>query len=274
MEDFSYQKPKSLSDALAAFEATKDGLFLAGGQTILPVMKLGLAAPSGLIDLAGIEGLRAITATDTAVSIGAMATHAAVAASGDVGQALPALAALAGAIGDPQVRNLGTIGGSLANNDPAADYPAAVLALGATITTDKRQIDADAFFVGMFETALEEGEIITQVDFPVPETAAYAKFANPASRFALAGVFVAKMGDSVRLAVTGAGPSVFRLKDMEAALGSDFSAAALDGITVPWDGLNTDIHASAEYRGHLIGVLAKRAVVTAAGAANGNGGGQ
>lgn len=265
MEDFTYHKPNTLSGAIAAHGESGDGLFLAGGQTILPVMKLGLAAPSDVIDLAGIEGLRAITATDTAVCIGAMATHAAVAASSDVGQAIPALAAVAGGIGDSQVRNLGTMGGALANNDPAADYPAAVLALAATIITDKRRIAADAFFVAMFETALREGEIITRVDFPVPRAAAYAKFANPASRFALAGVFVAKSGDSVRLAVTGAGPSVFRLEDMETALANDFSAAALDGVTVAFDGLNTDIHASAEYRGHLIGVLAKRAVDAAAG---------
>lgn len=276
MEDFSYHKPKSLSGALEAFGASEDGLFLAGGQTILPVMKLGLAAPSAVIDLAGIEDLRGIMATDKVVSIGAMATHAAVAASSDVGQVLPALAALAGGIGDPQVRNRGTIGGSLANNDPAADYPAAALALNATIITDKRRISADAFFVAMFETALGDGEIITRVDFPVPEAAAYAKFANPASRFALAAVFVARSlveaeGASVRLAVTGAGTCVFRVEEMETALANDFSAAALDTITVPWDGLNSDIHASAEYRAHLIGVLAKRAVVTAAGAANENG---
>lgn len=267
MDDFSYQKPKNVGDALEAHGASADALFLAGGQTILPVMKLGLAAPAEVIDLGGIEELRPITATDSVVSIGAMATHAAVAISDDVRQALPALAALAGGIGDPQVRNRGTLGGSIANNDPAADYPAAVLALGATIITDKRQIAADDFFVGMFETALEEGELITRVDFPIPRMAAYAKFANPASRFALAGVFVARMndgaGDAVRLAVTGAGTCVFRVGDMEAALEKDFSAAALDGITAPTEDLNADIHASAEYRGHLIGVLAKRAVAAA-----------
>ncbi|MDA1090475.1 MAG: xanthine dehydrogenase family protein subunit M [Proteobacteria bacterium] len=263
MEDFSYQKPKTVDDAREAYSASADGLFLAGGQTILPVMKLGLAAPSAVIDLGGIEGLRAILVTDSVVSIGAMATHATVAASGDVRQAIPALSDLAGMIGDPQVRTRGTIGGSIANNDPAADYPAAVLALNATITTDKRQIAADDFFVAMFETALEEGEIITNVEFPVADAAAYAKFANPASRFALAGVFVARTGNSVRVAVTGAGTCVFRVADMEAALAKDFSATALDGITVATENLNTDIHASAEYRGHLIGVMAKRAVEAA-----------
>ena len=263
MDDFSYQKPSTLGDAVEAFSAADDGVYLAGGQTILPVMKLGLAAPEEVIDLNGIEELQAITASDSVISIGAMATHATVAASEDVKQPLPALASLAGIIGDPQVRNRGTIGGSIANNDPAADYPAALLALGATITTDKRQIAADDFFLDIFETALEDGEIITKVDFPVPDAAAYMKFANPASRFALVGVFVARTGNSVRVAVTGAGPCVFRVGDMEAALEKDFSAAALDGITVPSDDLNTDIHASAEYRGHLIGVLAKRAVEVA-----------
>jgi len=270
MDDFSYQKPKNLSDAVAAFGDAEDGTFLAGGQTILPVMKLGLAAPSAMIDLSGIDDLQSISVTDAAVSIGAMVTHNAVAASKDVANAIPALSFLAGNIGDPQVRMRGTLGGSIANNDPAADYPAAVLALGATITTDKRQIAADDFFTGMFDTALEDGEIITSVEFPVPDAAGYAKFANPASRFALAGVFVARSlveagGDTVRVAVTGAGPCTFRIAEMEAALAEDFSAAALDGITVASDDLNTDMHASAEYRRHLIGVMAKRAVDTANG---------
>ena len=265
MDDFSYQKPKSLGDAGAAFADAEDGTFLAGGQTILPVMKLGLAAPSAMIDLSGIEELQSISATDAAVSIGAMVTHAAVAVSADVTGAIPALSSLAGIIGDPQVRTRGTLGGSIANNDPAADYPAAVLALGATIITDNRQIAADGFFTDMFETALEDGEIITSVEFPVPDAAGYAKFANPASRFALAGVFVARIGDTVRVAVTGAGTCVFRVPEMEAALQQNFSAAALDGITVASDDLNTDMHASAEYRAHLIGVMARRAVDAANG---------
>jgi len=265
MLDFSYHKPATLEAAVDAIADEEDGIFLAGGQTILPVMKFGLAQPSGVVDLSGIGGLVAIEVSDTMVSIGAMTTHAAVAASPDVRRVAPAVAALAGAIGDVQVRNRGTIGGSLANNDPSADYPAAVLALKALITTNKRQIAADDFFVDMFETALDEGEIITRVDFPVADRAAYAKFPNPASRYAVTGVFVAKTASGVRVAVTGAGPSVFRSTDMEAALAEDFSAAALDGLTVPADGLNNDIHASAEYRSHLIGVMAKRAVEAATG---------
>ena len=263
MEDFSYLKPASLDDAVDAIEGLEDGIFLAGGQTILPVMKFGLAQPSGVVDLSAIGELVKLDVSETTISIGAMTTHAAVAGSPDVRRVMPGLADLAGLIGDPQVRNRGTIGGSLANNDPSADYPAAVLALAATVMTNKRQISADDFFVDMFETALDEGEIITQVDFPVAGQAAYAKFAHPASRFAVAGVFVAKTASGVRLAVTGAGPVVFRALDMEAALSKDFSAATLEGITVPADGLNADIHASPEYRSHLIGVMAKRAVEAA-----------
>ena len=263
MKDFSYQKPPSLDAAVEAIGSMEDGIFLAAGQTILPVMKFGLAQPSGVVDLSAIDGLANIDLSGTTLSIGAMTTHATVAASEDVRRGLPGLADLAGLIGDPQVRNRGTIGGSLANNDPSADYPAAVLALGATVNTNNRQISADDFFVDMFETALEEGEIITGVDFPIAGQAAYAKFAHPASRYAVAGVFVAKTASGVRLAVTGAGPVVFRVPDMEAALGKDFSAAALDAITVPADGLNADIHALAEYRSHLIGVMAKRAVEAA-----------
>ena len=268
MQEFSYHKPTSLDAAVDAFESLEDGIFLAGGQTILPVMKFGLAQPSGVVDLSAIGGLAKIDVSGTTVSIGAMTTHAAVAASKDVRRVLPGLADLAGLIGDPQVRNRGTIGGSLANNDPSADYPAAVLALGAMVITNKRQISAEDFFVDMFETALDDGEIISRVDFPVATQAAYAKFANPASRYAVAGVFVVKSGEGVRIAITGAGPSVFRAQDMEAALSKDFSAAALEGITIPADGLNADMHASAEYRAHLIGIMAKRAVE----AANGNGG--
>jgi carbon-monoxide dehydrogenase medium subunit len=263
MQDFSYHKPTSLDAAVDAIKGLEDGIYLAGGQTILPVMKFGLARPSGVVDLSAIGGLAEINVSETTVSIGALTIHAAVAESPDVRRVLPGLADLAGLIGDPQVRNRGTIGGSLANNDPSADYPAAVLALDAMVVTNKRQIPADNFFVDMFETALNEGEIITRVDFPIAGQAVYAKFAHPASRYAVVGVFVAKTASGVRLAVTGAGPVVFRVPDMEAALGKDFSAAALDAITVPADGLNADIHALAEYRSHLIGVMANRAVEAA-----------
>ncbi len=269
MRDFEYQKPKTVTEARDAFNAQSDGSFLAGGQTLIPVMKQGLAMPSGVIDLSVIEDLQGITVTDGSLSIGAMTTHAEVAASPEVQKAIPALAGLAGGIGDPQVRNRGTLGGSLANNDPAADYPAAVLALSAAVLTDKRRIPADGFFTGMFETALDEGELITGVEFRVADRAAYAKFPNPASRYAMAGVFVARVDGAVRVAVTGAGPGVFRVAEMEAALDKDFQASALKGITVPEDDLLADIHASAGYRAHLIVVMAGRAV----DAANGKGGG-
>ena len=272
MQDFEYQKPKTVAEAGDAINGQSDGSFLAGGQTLIPVLKQGLAMPSGLIDLSAIEDLQGITAADESLTIGAMTTHARVAASPEVQKAIPALAGLAGGIGDPQVRNRGTLGGSLANNDPSADYPAAVLALSAVVVTDKRRIPADEFFTGMFETALEEGELITGVEFPVAERAAYAKFANPASRYAVAGVFVARVdgaaNGTVRVAVTGAGPGVFRVAEMEAALDKDFQAEALKGITIPEADLLADIHASAGYRAHLIGVMASRAV----DAANGEGG--
>ena len=268
MHDFKHHRAADTADAVSALKNADDGKYLAGGQTLIPVMKQGLAMPSGLIDLSGIGDLQGITATEGSVSIGAMMTHARVAASEEVQKAIPALAGLAGGIGDPQVRNRGTLGGSLANNDPSADYPAAVLALSATVVTDKRPIPADEFFTGMFETALEEGELITGVEFPVADRAAYAKFANPASRYAMAGVFVARVDGAVRVAVTGAGPGVFRVAEMEAALNKDFQADALKGIAVPEADLISDIHASAGYRAHLIGVMARRAV----DAANGEGG--
>jgi len=274
MQDFSYNKPSSLDAAHAALEAQEDGVYLAGGQTILPVMKFGLAEPTGVVDLSGIAGLDTIEVTDTVVSIGAMTTHAAVAASEDIRRVLPGLAELAGLIGDPQVRNRGTLGGSIANNDPSADYPAAVLALNAVVVTNRREIAADNFFVDMFETALEDGEIITRVDFPITDCGAYSKFANPASRYAVAGVFIAGVDGSVRVAVTGAGPVVFRIPDMEAALDGDFSPDAIKDITVPADGLNNDIHASPEYRSQLIGVMAERAIKKAKGTNNKGGGAQ
>ena len=260
MYEFNYQKAGSVADAVARLAAATDGRVLAGGQTLIASMKMRLVAPSDLIDLAGAPGLAAIETAMGGLKIGAMATHASVAASPAVLEAIPALAALASGIGDRMVRQMGTIGGSVANNDPAADYPAAVVALGATVHTNKRQIPADGFFKGMYETALDTGEIITAITFPVPQRAAYIKFKNPASRYAVVGVFVAQTATGVRVAVTGAGPGVFRVPAMEAALAANFSSAALAGITVPAADLNSDMHASAEYRAHLIGVMAKRAV--------------
>ncbi len=263
MYDFNYHRPSSLDEAVTLLGQGEDVKVLAGGHTLLPTMKQRLAAPSDVVDLSRIAALKGIEATEGAVRIGAATSHADVAASGEVRNRIPALAALAARIGDPHVRNRGTLGGSIANNDPNADYPAACLALGATIVTTKREIAADDFFVDMFETALDEDEIVTRVDFPVPRRAGYAKFPNPASRYALVGVFVAEGGDGIRAAVTGAGPCVFRVPEMEAALGHDFSPAALEGIKVDAGGLNADIHASADYRAHLVGVMARRAVEAA-----------
>ena len=261
MYNFEYQRPGSIADAASAVKSASDGALLAGGQTLLPTLKHRLARPSDLVDLAGIDELTGISVDGGNVVIGAMTTHAAVAASADVKSKIPALAALADDIGDRQVRNLGTIGGSVANNDPAADYPAACLALGATIKTNERDIAADDFFTGLFETPLNDGEIITSVSFPTADKAAYMKFKNQASRYAIVGVFVAKAGSDVKVAVTGAGGGgVFRIPEMESALAGNFVAAALEGITVSPDGLNSDIHAAADYRAHLIGVMARRAV--------------
>ena len=259
MQAFAYSTPASVADAARA--AGSDGAkLIAGGQSLLASMKLGLAAPEALVDLGQIADLKGITVAGGVVKIGAMTTHAAVAASTDVQKAIPALADLAGKIGDRQVRHRGTIGGSLANNDPAACYPAAVLGLGATIHTNSRTIAADDFFKGLYETALAENEVITAVSFPVPEKAGWQKFKQPASRFSLVGVFVSKGSQGVRVAVTGAGASVFRAKDLEAKLAANWSAAALAGAKVSADGLNTDLHGSAEYRAALIPVLAARAV--------------
>jgi len=263
MYDFAYQKPTSLADAVKALSADADAKALAGGMTLIPVLKQRLNKPSVVVDLAKL-GLTGITVTTNSVTIGGMTTHGAVATSADVKGKIPALAELASHIGDEAVRHRGTIGGSLANNDPAADYPAAVLALNATIKTDRRAIGADAFFQGMFTTALQQGEIITAVEFPVPAAAAYMKFPNPASRYAIVGVFIAKTAGGVRVAVTGAGQGgVFRHTAMEQALSASFSADAIASISTPDSGLNSDIHASAEYRAHLIGVMAKRAVAKA-----------
>ena len=266
MYQTTYHRPSSVDEAVSLFGKGKEAKFLAGGQTLIPVMKQRLAAPSDVIDLARIKELVGIDVTGDAVTIKAATPHYDVATSAAVQKAIPALAHLASTIGDPAVRHRGTIGGSLANNDPAADYPSAVLALGATIKTNKRSIAADDFFKGLFSTALEDGEIITAVSFPVPAKAGYAKFPHPASRFALTGVFVAKTksGD-VRAAATGASQNgVMRVPAIEAALKANWAASALDGISVPATGLISDIHGAADYRAHLIKVMAQRAV-TAAG---------
>jgi carbon-monoxide dehydrogenase medium subunit len=265
MYDFDYQRPATLDDALNALKGAEDGKLLAGGHTLLPTLKQRLARPSTLIDLSGIDALRGISLDAGVVMLGSMTTHGEVVASKAVADAIPALAALAECIGDPQVRHCGTIGGSIANNDPASDYPGAVLGLGATIVTNAREITADDFFLGLFDTALDEAEIITAVKFPVPEKACYMKFAQPASRFSLVGSFVAKTAGGVRVAITGAGEEgVFRAADMETALNANFSADAIANIQISDSDLNSDIHASAEYRAHLIGVMTSRAVTACA----------
>ena len=260
MYDFAYHRPKSLTEAVAALKGKPEARPMSGGMTLIPTLKQRLAKPTDVVDLGGIKELAGIKVEGNAVTIGAMTRHADVATSADVKSNIPALAGLAGHIGDPQVRNRGTMGGSVANNDPAADYPAAVVALNATVTTNSRKIPADSFFKGLFETALEDGELITSISFPKAEKAAYMKFPNPASRYAMVGVFVAKTKDGVRVAVTGAGPVVFRVKAMEDALAKNFSSAAIKDIKIPANGLNSDIHASAEYRAHLVNVMARRAV--------------
>ena len=260
MYDFEYHRARSVADAAALLKSRSEPKLLAGGMSLIPSLKLRLAKYSDLIDLNGIADLRGIRKDGKALVIGAMTQHAVVAASPEVKAAIPALAALADGIGDPLVRNRGTMGGSIANSDPAADYPSAVRGLGATVITNQREIAADDFFLGLFETALKPGEIITAVRYPIPEKAVYLKLPQQASRFAIVGVFLAKTAGGVRVAVTGAGPSVFRLSEAEAALGKKFDPAALDGISVSPDDLNSDIHASAEYRAHCVMVMAKRAV--------------
>jgi carbon-monoxide dehydrogenase medium subunit len=263
MYAFEYTQATSVADA-AALLAKTGGKPLAGGQSLVAAMKLRLAQPGTLVDLAAIPGLAGVRTEGEAISIGAMTRHADIAASADVKRLIPAVAAVAEGIGDRQVRNRGTLGGSLANNDPAAVWPAAVLGLDATVVTNKRKIGAGEFFKGMYETALAADEIITAVLFPVPKKAAYVKFPNPASRFALVGVFVAQLADdSVRVAVTGAASSVFRATPLENALARNFSPAAAKGVTIDASGLNNDLHGSAEYRAHLIPVLAARAVAAA-----------
>ena len=266
MYAFEYHRPTSLRQAANLAGKVEDPKILAGGHTLLPTMKQRLAAPANLIDLSQIGELRGIERSARSVTIGAMNTHSDVAHSAEIREAIPGLAELAEQIGDPHVRNRGTIGGSIANNDPAADYPAACLALGATIVTNTRKIAADDFFKGLFETALEEGEIITKVSFPIPAKAAYAKFRNPASRYALVGVFVAKRGSDIRVAVIGAGDGgVFRWPEAETALKARFAPKSLDGLKHPAKGINGDMHADPDYRAHLIGVMTKQAVAQATG---------
>lgn len=261
MYDFEYTRPGSVAEAAALFRKSgEDAVYLAGGQTLIPALKLRLRRASVVVDLGALNAMDSIAENNDGLIVGALCTHASVACNKLVTERIPALAALADGIGDPQVRNRGTLGGSIANADPAADYPAAVLALRADVVTDSRNIAGDGFFTGLFETALTPGEIVTAVKFRVPEKAAYMKFANPASRFALVGVFIAKFKDEVRVAVTGAGASVFRVAEMERALAKSFKPEALDGIAIAPDDLNSDLHAAADYRAHLVGVLARRAV--------------
>ena len=264
MYNFTFHRPTTVRQAAGLLSRNPEAKLLAGGHSLLPVMKQRLAQPSALIDLSLVEGMSGVELKGRSVVIGAMTRHADVATSQVLKEAMPALAEVPGSIGDPQVRNRGTIGGSIANNDPNADYPAALLGLGATIITNKRRIVTDDFFQGMFTTALEEGEIIVKVSFPIAKKAAYVKFKHPASGFALVGVFVSKRGPDIRVAVTGAGANgVFRVKSFEEALKKRFAAKSIEGMTVPATGMNSDIHASAEYRAHLIGVLARRALAKA-----------
>ena len=263
MYEFEYNRPASLDDAARRL-GDAEAKLVAGGMTLIPTLKMRLAKPSELIDLGAVPGLAGISEEGDAVVIGAMTRHADVNRSAVVRRAIPALAAMAGLIGDPAVRNRGTIGGSIANNDPAADYPAAVVALNATVRTNKREIAGDAFFTGLFETALGDGEIVTAVRFPKVATANYQKFRNPASRYAIVGVFVARTPAGVRVAVAGAGACVFRVPAMEAALAKSFTADAIKDIAIPDAELNSDIHASAEYRAHLVNVMARRAVAACA----------
>ena len=266
MYSTTYYKAKSLDDAAKFVSANPDAKLLSGGMTLIPSLKQRLAQPSHLVDIGHLAELRGIEVQGDKLSIGAATKHVEVARSDVVKKAIPALAYLASLIGDPQVRNLGTIGGSLSNNDPAADYPSAALALGATIQTDRRAIAADDFFQGLFSTALDSGEITTRVAFPIPKRAAYQKFAHPASGYAMTGVFVADMGGSIRVGVTGAGPGVFRWKEAEAALARSFTPGALASLSVDASGLNADIHAPAEYRANLVKVMATRAVEAIVGA--------
>jgi carbon-monoxide dehydrogenase medium subunit len=260
MYNFNYHQAKSVDEASKLSTSVEEGKIMAGGMTLIPTLKQRLAKPSDIIDLAKIPELKGIKKEGNAIVIGAMTRHYDVFTSDIVKQNIPGLSHLAGHIGDPHVRNRGTCGGSIANSDPAADYPASVLALNATIITNTRKIAADDFFKGLFETALEPGELITAISFPIPEKSAYMKFPNPASRYAVVGVFVAKIGNNIRVGVTGAGACAYRQTDMEAALTKSFTPDAIKDIKQKQDGLNSDIHASAEYRAHLVNVMARRAV--------------
>jgi aerobic carbon-monoxide dehydrogenase medium subunit len=262
MRAFAFHRPNTIPE-LSVLLGGADSVPLAGGMTLLPTIKQRLAAPAALIDLSKIPQLFGISVQDNILTIGAMTRHVEVAESAIVRGKVPLLADLAAGIGDPAVRNRGTIGGSVANNDPSADYPAAVLALDATVVTDRREIAADAFFRGLFETALEPGEIITTLRFPLPSAGGYAKFKSPASRYAVVGVCVAKKAGQVRVAVTGAGPGVFRVAEMEAALEASFTPDAIAAIKVGAEKLSSDIHADAEFRAHLVTVMAKKAVTSA-----------
>ena len=263
MYDFAYHKPSSVADAVKLLSADPDARPISGGQTLLPALKHRLNRPTSLVDLSGISELKGIKREGDKITVGALARHVEVENSPEIKSAIPALAYMAGHLGDVQVRNRGTMGGSVANNDPAADYPAAVLGLGATVVTDKRRIPADDFFQGMFTTALEPGELLVAIEFPIPEKAGYAKMRNPASRYVMAGVFVAKTKGGVRVAVNGAGPGVFRQAEMEQALSANWSPESVVNVKQPSEGLNSDIHGSAEYRAHLVTVMAKRAVTEA-----------
>lgn len=260
MYPFKYHKPGALDEATALYGDAEDPIYLAGGQTLIPTMKQRLAAPSDVIDLGAIGDLAGIDVGDGRVSVGAFTRHAEVAAHAGIRRTLPVLAEVAGCIGDGQVRNRGTLGGSVANSDPAADYPAAVIGLGATVHTNRRAIAADEFFQDLFETALDPGEIITRLEFPVPLRGAYRKFPHPASRYAVVGVLVAQFSDSVRVGITGAGPCAFRGTALEAALGERLDPAVVDTVEVPDAGFNSDLFASADYRAHLVKVMARRAV--------------
>jgi carbon-monoxide dehydrogenase medium subunit len=259
MYQFNYHKPERLADAISIFQGADDPMYLSGGMTLIPTMKQRLAAPTDVIDLSAIEELTGLIVSNNVVSVGGFTRHNDVATSGEIKSVVPVLCELAGLIGDNQVRNRGTIGGSVANNDPAADYPAAVVGLGATVVTQDREISGDDFFKDLFETELNPGEIITRIDFSVPKRAAYSKFPNPASRYAIVGVLVAEFDDGVRVGVTGAGPCAFRATGIEEVLNSDLKPEAVDGVEVPDAGFNSDLHASAEYRAHLVKVMAKRA---------------
>ena len=260
MYDFNYLRASTMEDAASKHADSNDARFLAGGMTLIPVLKQRLDQPSDIIDLKDVEDMAGIHEENQCIVIKAMTTHHAVNKSTLVAEKIPALSHLAGTIGDQMVRNKGTIGGSLANNDPSASYPSAVLALNATIKTNDREIPADDFFVGMFETALKEGELILSVSFPIPEESGYKHFPNPASRYPIVGSFVSRLSSGVRVAITGAGPCVFRVNEFEVALTREYSPNSIKDIKISNDGLSNDIHASAEYRAHLVNVMTRRAI--------------